>query len=366
MKKILALYLPQFHSIPENDKWWGKGYTEWTAVKTAKPYFKNHYQPKIPLNNNYYDLSSEDATTWKWQSELAQKYGIYGFAIYHYWFGNDIQLLQRPAEILLKHKEIKTNFCFVWANESWTRTWYGLENEVLASQEYGDKSEWKKHFLYLIPFFKDERYIKVNGKPMICIYRSSYIKEFESMVSIWRELAIKNGFPGLHVVVGNSSSDIEKRFNAVDAFYNFEPSFSMKHNMSFLQKKIRGFKIALRSFSNVFLRHKRIERIENSAVIYKSIEKCKHIFNDKTVYYGTFPMWDNTPRRGYKGLFFKKCTPDTFYKSLCRVLNMTKDSGFLFINAWNEWGEGCYLEPDSKYKFEYLEAVKKAIENENE
>lgn len=365
MKKILALYLPQYHSIPENDLWWGKGYTEWTAVKNAKPLFKNHYQPKVPLDKNYYNLAEENANTWRWQANLASIYGVYGFAIYHYWFGEGRQLLEKPAEILLKNKDIAINYCFVWANESWTKTWYGLEKETLVEQKYGDKDEWERHFSYLLKFFNDERYIKVNGKPVIYIYRSTYIHDFENMVKTWTLLAKSNGFPGIHIVVANSSSDVEKRVSVVDAFYNFEPSYTMTHKMNCIAKQTRKIKILFRSFINMFLKQKILERVEDAKPIYKTIEKSILDYSDsKTIYFGTFPMWDNTPRRGYKGLFFKNTSANMFYKSLKFLYEHANDDSFIIVNAWNEWGEGCFLEPDEKYGYAFLEAIKRVVQNE--
>lgn len=197
--RILALYLPQFHSIPENDKWWGRGYTEWTAVKNAPPLFANHYQPRIPLDNNYYDLSDNSGKTWFWQAELARKFGIYGFCIYHYWFEGK-QLLERPMEILRDHKEIDINYCICWANETWSRNWYAQERTVLVEQRYGDESAWIKHFEYLNTFFRDKRYIKIDNKPVINIYHSQEITCFKEMLECWNRLAIQEGYAGVYIV----------------------------------------------------------------------------------------------------------------------------------------------------------------------
>ena len=189
--KIIALYLPQFHAIPENDKWWGKGFTEWTSVKKAIPLLKNHHQPREPLKGNYYNLLDPEVR--QWQADLAQKYGIYGFCYYHYWF-NGKKLLEKPAEEILRLGKPSLPFCFSWANESWSRTWYSSKKEVLLKQEYGAEKEWESHFNYLLPFFKDERYIKVDNKPLFLIYKPSLILELDRMISFWEKLAIKEGF----------------------------------------------------------------------------------------------------------------------------------------------------------------------------
>lgn len=364
MKKVLALYLPQYHETPENDKWWGKGYTEWTAVMKAHPLYKNHKQPKIPLNNHYYDLVNQGVETWMWQSKLAKENGIYGFAIYHYWFGNDKMMLEKPARILLDHKEIEINFCFVWANESWTRTWYGLDKETLVEQTYGDYAEWEKHFNYFLEFFKDNRYIRVDGKPMINIYRSKNIEKLDEMLLCWDMLAKKHGFPGLHIVVCNSNGLIEDRLSHVDAFYNFEPTYSMKYNMCFFDKALRNAKIALRLVFNHFKKNKTVERIEDMNKAYKLMSKNFRKKYLKPVYYGIFPSWDNTPRRGYKGSIYAKSSPTLFCDFFKKTYDLSCKNSFIFVNAWNEWGEGCYLEPDEENKYGYLKKIKKVINNE--
>lgn len=363
MKKILALYLPQYHAIPENDEWWGKGYTEWTAVKNAKPLFKDHVQPNIPLDYNYYDLSNPDGETWKWQSSLAKEYGIYGFAIYHYWFGKGKMLLEKPMEILLEHKEIDVKYCIVWANETWTKTWYNQESSVLIEQKYCGESDWVAHFEYLLKFFDDERYIKVEGKPVINIYKTCYIEDLDNMLACWKELAIKHGFPGLYVVSGNTIKGVENRIKHIDAFYNFEPGYSQKYKTS----KAESIKRKMRIFKNVvinrILHTQRLERIEDIDIVYKAINSMREY--PKKTYLGTFPKWDNTPRRGNLGSYFKGASPEKFYQSLKSIYLASDDDAFLYINAWNEWGEGCYLEPDMIDKYSYLEAVKRVLKECN-
>ena len=181
--KIIAFYLPQFHNIPENDEWWGNGFTEWTNVKKAKPIFEGHQQPKVPLNNNYYNLLDDNVKVW--QADLAKKYGVYGFCYYHYWF-NGKMLLEKPMEQMLENKEVDIPFCISWANEPWTKAWVGDEKKMLIAQEYGQEEEWKEHFMYLLPFFKDERYIKKDGKPFFIFYRPdiviTHIDQYNSSV----------------------------------------------------------------------------------------------------------------------------------------------------------------------------------------
>ncbi len=188
--KILAYYLPQFHEIEENNKWWGKGFTEWTNVKKGKKLFKTQNQPFVPLNNNYYNLLNKE--TVKWQTELAKKYGVYGFCYYHYWFEGK-KLLEKPVENLLKWKNIDQKFCFCWANHSWKKTWNGL-NEILMEQKYGNEDSWNKHFDYLLQFFKDERYIKIDNKPIFMIFKLKDIKDINEMLDFFNKKCIENGF----------------------------------------------------------------------------------------------------------------------------------------------------------------------------
>ncbi|RDU21999.1 glycosyltransferase WbsX family protein [Anaerosacchariphilus polymeriproducens] len=361
--KLIAMYLPQYHRIKENDLWWGNGYTEWEAVKRAVPLFKGHEQPKVPYNKNYYDLSNEDAKTLKWQVDLANEYGIFGFCFYHYWFKDNKQLLEKPMEILLAHPEININYCICWANESWTRTWYGLEQEVLMEQDYGGLKEWENHFNYLLPFFKDTRYIKINEKPVVHIYKSCEIEELSKMKDCWNKLAHENGFPGIYLITANTGGGLERREELVDAYYNFEPGFTLNHRMKFLERLLFGLRIWMKMQLNKLLHKKKIERIIDAKKIYKYMKRELLVYN-KPVFKGTYVSWDNTPRRSFKGLYYKNTSPKLFYKSLLDLKRSVGEDEFVYINAWNEWGEGCFLEPDEENGFQYLEMIKRAVEGE--
>lgn len=356
----IAFYLPQYHEIEENNKWWGKGFTEWNSVRNAVPYFKSHIQPKRPLDDNYYDLSDANASTLKWQADLAQKYGIYGFCIYHYWFKNCKKLLEKPAEILLKHNEIDVKYFFCWANEPWKRTWYSYHSELLLEQEYGSVNEWTKHYEYLSRFFKDSRYIKIDGKPVIAIYRCSAIEELREMRALWNQMATSDGFPGIHLMSGDTSFAIETRSDLYDSSYRFEPAYTLHYEIPkmirlpyYIRKKIVG-KL------NLFCKKKRIEDIQDINIVYKyapvSIEK-----QNKKVYPGICPSWDNTPRKLWKGTYFMHSSPDNFKKQLIKFAQILDKDDFIFINAWNEWSEGAYLEPDKHFQYEYLEAIKSVV-----
>ena len=363
--KILALYLPQYHRIPENDNWWGEGFTEWINVKKGTPLFKGHYQPKIPLNNNYYDLSDGNGEVWRWQAELAREYGIYGFCIYHYWFEGKM-LLEKPMEILLRRKDIDVNYCICWANETWRRTWYGLRNEVLIEQTYGTEDDWKNHFKYLLPFFKDSRYIKIKNRPVIHIYRSSEIENLSLMRTLWDSMAIEAGFEGVFIVSGLCKDQIDGRTDSIDAYYEFEPGFVLRHAFMKRYKYPYYLRSLLNIWINKLLGTQKLERvidirgIHESSLVFNKKQK-KSMDNDKKkIFPGTCPMWDNTARRGYKGMVTINNSKKEFHNHLVNLKEfvLKEPSDYLYINAWNEWGEGAYLEPDSKNHFIYLEAIK--------
>lgn len=201
--KIIAFYLPQFHNIPENDEWWGDGFTEWVNVKKAKPLYEGHVQPKEPLDDNYYNLTDDDVKVW--QSKLAKKYGVYGFCYYHYWFNGKL-LLEKPMEQMLANPEIDTPFCICWANEAWTKAWVN-STKMLIPQKYGEKKEWKEHFDYMLKFFKDDRYIKCDGKPLLVIYKPELIECGNEMIDYFQELAKEAGFPGLTLAYQHGNMD---------------------------------------------------------------------------------------------------------------------------------------------------------------
>lgn len=367
--KILALYLPQYHQIPENDEWWGRGYTEWTAVKGAKPLYKKHDQPRIPLNKNYYDLSDSSAKTWGWQAQLAKEYGIYGFCIYHYWFG-DKQLLEKPMEVLLKHPEIDIRYTVCWANETWTRTWYDKSEEILIEQKYGNEEEWIRHYQYLKQFFLDCRYIKVDNKPLVHIYRPADIYCLEDMLELWNDLAKADGFAGIKVITSKNSIG-NKKINSqyIDGEYCFEPGYSTRNGMTVLEKINYFVPIAIKQTFNKMVGHTVFfERKINILSIYERALRNYRLLNEKgakPVYIGGCPQWDNTPRRGSKGAIYYNSTPDNFKEFLKKVNKEVDVDEYVYINAWNEWGEGAYLEPDETNEYAYLKAIKDVIEGKD-
>ncbi|MCR5106633.1 MAG: glycoside hydrolase family 99-like domain-containing protein [Lachnospiraceae bacterium] len=355
--RVICMYLPQYHTFKENDEWWGKGYTEWTAVRRGKPLFKGHVQPRIPLEGRYYDLLNEGCETLKWQAMLAKRYGIYGFSFYQYWFKGK-QLMHRPMEILLENPDIDISYCICWANETWTRAWYGHSEQVLIKQDYGNREDWRKHFEYNLRFFRDKRYIKIDNKPVFQIYRSFDIEELKEMKECFDRWAKEEGFDGVFFVSGKTRDRVDTREDLIDAYYYFEPGFTLKNDLSKVKELSYDLKVLVRTVRNRLLRNKILEREIPAEWILKPIEERNYRINE---FPGLIPDWDNTPRRGYKGLVYTNTSPERFEKTL-RILKNKKNTypyDFVFLNAWNEWGEGAMMEPDEYRGFGYLEAVKR-------
>lgn len=352
--KPIAFYLPQYHSIPENDKWWGEGFTEWTNVKRAVPLWKGHYQPKEPLNDNYYCLL--DKTVLEQQSELAMKYGVYGFCYYHYWFGNGKKLLEKPVEDMLENAAVKIPFCLCWANENWTRNWDGGNREVMVEQSYGDEKTWDKHLQYLIKFFKDNRYIKHNNAPVFIIYKPYLIPNFNEMILYWQKNIKKFGFDKIIIMSQFPESFLhDENDSAIDYKIKFEPLYA-NQKLNFFIKAYFTIYSFIKSKYNTHIRS------YNSTWMY--IINSKH--KGGNIIPGAFVDWDNTARNK-KGTVFVGASPKKFgkyiFKMFEQILNNEYKTEFIFINAWNEWGEGAYLEPDNKNGYGYLEALKNSLDN---
>lgn len=373
--KIITFYLPQFHEIPENNKWWGKGFTEWVNVKKAKPLFNGHYQPRIPENKNYYNLLNK--TTIEWQANIAKKYGIYGFCFYHYWFDGHM-LLEKPMEIFLNDKNININFCISWANEDWTNAWTDGDNKTLISQTYGFKQDWIKHFNYFLKFFKDNRYIKINNKPLLIIYRPELIGCLNEMLDTWNELAIKEGFDGIEFAYQHYNFSTIK--NKDDSRFSYQIEYQPQYCMKEIEN--RKLIIVLKKLKNkadIFFQKIFHKKIEISSIFKGNLKKYDYdeLWNNilkrnpenKKNVPGAFVGWDNTPRKGTRGSVVINNTPDKFESYMIKQINNAKEKykkDMIFMFAWNEWAEGGYLEPDEKYKFKYLQAIKNSLEKTNE
>ena len=366
--KIIAMYLPQYHEIPENNEFWGKGFSDWVSVKKAKPLFKDHYEPRIPLNNNYYDLSLKDNV--KWQTQLAKKYGIDGFGIYHYWFNNDKNLLTKPAEIILENKDIDTEFFFAWDNASWIRSWSNVfgnnwapnmehgkrkkgEPMVLIPYVIGDEPDWINHYNWLRSFFLDSRYIKKDSKPLFIIF--NYDEQIAKMCACWDRLAKQDGLNGMFFIFRYGE---RYHIPETENIFKYEPLYSGWNNPPTLLERIIG-KIG-RTFGVEF-GPKRYSYDE----VWEAILENAREMERKEVYHGAFVMYDDTPRRGKRGKLALGNSADKFQNYLSELLKISASQGkeFVFLTAWNEWGEGAYLEPDSKWGNSYLEAIKRIKES---
>ena len=355
------MYLPQFHSFPENDEWWGRGYTEWVAVKRARPLYKGHIQPKVPLGGKYYDLDADGVATLTHQADLARRFGVYGFAIYHYYF-NGKTLMEKPLQTLLNNPGIDIRYNICWANETWTRTWYGLSDQVLIAQEYGDEEDWKKYFYHVLPFFKDSRYIRIDNRPVLQIYKTFDIPSFPKMVRCFNDWAKAEGFDGMYIISGRTAAGFDDRSECIDGYYYFEPGYSLKNDIGLTGKVLYNAGTFARSLRNRILGDKKgyiLERRIDGRRIMKAIADRNYGPDE---FPGIIPDWDNTPRRDHKGLVYTGTSPELFEKTL-RTLR-DKVSGhpvdFVYVNAWNEWGEGAYVEPDEEKGYAYLEAIKRA------
>ncbi len=351
---MIAFYLPQFHPFKENDEWWGKGFTEWTNVTKAVPQFEGHYQPRLPLDLGFYDLRSVEAM--RSQVELAKLYGIGAFCFHYYWFDGK-RLLERPIENYLADggETLTLPFCLCWANENWTRRWDGAESDVLMQQSHS-LEDHARVFDDLCRYFKDSRYLTLDGKPIIVVYRPGIINDLDKMVAIWREAAKASGFPDIHLVATNSFGFSDHQSIGFDALCEFPP-----HNVSAINKHDS------RNWYN--------PDHEGYVFMYSDIaDFCVDRMNSlntteqaKTYYPTIMTGWDNEARKPGRGHVFHDCTPPKFHLWLDAAMHFAANNhdagdGLVFINAWNEWAEGTYLEPDRKFGHAYLWAVRAVLE----
>ncbi|HFR3649321.1 glycosyltransferase WbsX family protein [Streptococcus suis] len=373
----IAFYLPQFHAIPENDEWWGEGFTEWTNMKAATPLFDGHLQPRIPLDNNYYNLLDEK--TMEWQVELAKKYGLYGFCFYHYWF-NGHMLLEKPMEMMLNNPNINFPYMICWANEPWTNAWKADGNEkTLIAQHYGREKEWKQHFEYLLQFFKDKNYIVENNKPMLLIYRPEIIECLNEMLDYWNELAIEVGFSGIDFAYQQVSYYLldnkdESRFKYRVEYQPGYARYDVQKQSAGLSQYLLPIKTKIRNIVYGFDKKAKTNlssKLTRQKLSFEDYDElCQSIINrkadDEKSVAGMFVDWDNTPRRGDRGRVCLGSTPEKFKHYMTeQIKNVSENyqNDMLFIFAWNEWAEGGYLEPDERNKYGYLEALKESLQD---
>lgn len=348
----IAMYLPQYHPIAENDEWWGKGFTEWTNVAKAKPLFKNHYQPHLPADLGFYDLRVAEVR--EAQAQMAREYGIYGFCYYHYWFNGKL-LLNRPVEEVLDSGKPDFPFCLCWANENWTKKWDGSENEILIKQEYNFEDD-RDHINFLLRFFKDRRYIKVDGKPLFIIYKPELFPDIKKTIGIWREEVRKTDIGEIYIACfENGIKKVEPDFLGFDAAIEFQPSWQELPQIkkTLLQRVLYKLKIK-----------KHVNILDYNSVAETMMQRLLMV-NYKR-YPCVTPMWDNTSRKKYEGIVIRNSTPELYGNWLRTTVqefkSFSNEENFIFINAWNEWAEGNHLEPCLKWGRKYLEETKRILE----
>jgi lipopolysaccharide biosynthesis protein len=343
--RAIAYYLPQFHPIPENDQWWGKGFTEWTNVAKAVPNFRGHYQPRLPADLGFYDLRLPEVR--EQQAALAKSYGLHGFCYYYYWFAGR-KLLDLPIREVLRSGAPEFPFCVCWANENWTRHWDGASREILIAQNPSHTDD-RLLIRDLLPFFKDSRYIRVDGKPLFIVYRVGILPDARSSAEIWRDYCRREGIGEIYLCAAKTYDTDDPAKYGFDALVEFPP-----HQ---LQTPAVGdvLEVTNAQFSGTVIDYRQFvaDRIARPLPGY-------------TLHPTVMPGWDNTPRQPDRGLIFINSSPEVYELWLREVVAQTvraRAAGerLVFINAWNEWAEGAHLEPDRRHGHQYLEATRRAL-----
>ena len=346
--RLIAFYLPQFHPIAENDQWWGKGFTEWTNVTKAQPLFEEHYQPHLPTELGFYDLRLRQ--TRHEQIELAKSYGIDGFCYHYYWFSGK-RLLNKPIDDMLADPASEMPFCFCWANENWTRRWDAADHEVLIAQQYREEDDLA-FIQELAPVFRDPRYIRVDGKPLLIVYRVQHLPDPSRTAAIWRNHCREAGIGEIHLCAALTHGNESFRQYGFDSGVEFPP-----HNLrdASVNAEIQFFN----PFKGYVLQFATIAR-----------SYLTRDYADEPVFKTVFPSWDNTARTGQRAVVVLNGTPANYAHWLSSTIEKTLQAGasdpLVFINAWNEWAEGCHLEPDRKYGRAFLEATAAAKRGEQQ
>lgn len=378
--RVIAYYLPQYHPIPENDKYWGKGFTEWRNVGNAKSLFRGHKQPRVPADLGYYDLRLADVR--KQQAELAREAGIEGFCYWHYWFGNGKQLLEMPFNEVQKSGEPDFPFCLGWANHSWTsKTWVAgktfQKDSMIMEQTYPGMKEHKAHFYAFLPAFRDHRYITVDGKLLFVVFRPLDIPNTQEFVDLWNNLAVKEGLKGFHFVGIESSFGVhstESKVLVLKGEGTTKALYDKVFNAGFDAINSRGMNMAHVRYDSMigFYFKKALKKyLKWGGIVkydYRKITKLLFTKEDKqdNIYPTIIPNWDRSPRSGKNAIVWYNNHPDYFKEQVELALDFIKDKPnehkILFLMSWNEWGEGNYMEPDITFGKGYIEALRQALE----
>jgi hypothetical protein len=356
--RVVAFYLPQFHPIPENDEWWGKGFTEWTNAAKAKPLFTGHYQPHVPADLGFYDLRV--AETREAQAQMAREHGVEAFCYYHYWFGGK-RLLERPFNEVLESGQPDFPFCLCWANATWTGIWHGNPGRILMEQTYPGAEDYETQFRELLKAFQDKRYLKVDGKPLFIIYKPKDVPNVQLVAQLFRQMAERAGLPGIYLVGVAHHDGWDPKANGFDAAVvqnlpGLKGKVPWRYPLLKLKRRLRGGRLT----------------------IYRYRDLLKSFVPERTRQLEFLPClipnWDNTPRSGLNGLVVEGSTPELFGESarqaLKNVSTKPPDHRLIFLKSWNEWAEGNHMEPDLRFGYNYLEALRdeiaaSGIEHEN-
>jgi len=361
--RVLAYYLPQFHPIPENDEWWGKGFTEWTNVGKAKPLFPGHYQPRVPADLGYYDLRVPE--TREAQAQLAREYGVEGFVYWHYWFGNGKRLLERPFNEVLASGKPDFPFALAWANETWAGFAHGANEErpPLMLQTYPGVEDYIAHFNCVLPAFQDKRYITCEGKPVFIVYKAEQVPDMKHFIELWRQLAKENGLRGVYFIAHQmdvlKDEDLEKIIDV-----RKREGFDAINIVNLMTNTVKEFPMWNRVLRKLFYKNKRFRLLPDLRpykidVFRTSLDRREDVFPS------VVPGWDHTPRTGIRGSVLYGSTPQLFGEAVKYAVDAVKDKQndkrFIFIKSWNEWAEGNYMEPDLKWGNGYLKELRKHL-----
>ncbi|MBK1617416.1 lipopolysaccharide biosynthesis protein [Lamprobacter modestohalophilus] len=350
--RLIAFYLPQFHPIPENDEWWGKGFTEWTNTAKAKPRFPGHYQPHVPADLGFYDLRVSETRIA--QAELAKQHGIEAFCYYHYWFAGK-ELIERPFKEVVASGEPDFPFCLCWANQTWSGIWHGEPNRILIEQTYPGEDDHRRHFESLLPAFTDRRYLRVDGRPVFIIFLTRGLPEPQRTLELWRMMAEDAGLSGLYLV-GMSWDD---HWNPNE--YGYDAAILEK--LPPLRQQWYSWRYPYQKVKRYLERKIGVPTIYDYAKVSSTLTPSSmHVTN---MYPCVIPNWDNSPRSGVNGRVLHGSTPDLFRDHFRRALALVKDKPsdkrLVFIKSWNEWAEGNHLEPDLRFGRAYLEVVRDEV-----
>lgn len=339
LPRLIAFFLPQFHPTPENDAWWGKGFTEWTNVTKSKPLFEGHYQPHLPSDLGFYDLRLRE--TRHEQIELAKRFGIDGFCYHYYWFSGT-RLLHRPLDDMLADRESDMPFCLCWANENWTRRWDAAEHEILIAQKYlpDDDLNFIKS---IIPFFRDPRYIRLNNEPLLIVYRPQHLPDARKTAKVWRDYCAAVGIGTIHLCAALTHGNEDYARFGFDSGVEFPPHNMKSANINGTIKFYETFRGNVMQYATIAQSY--LDRTYDRARVFKTV----------------VPAWDNTARTSDRALMLLNGTPENYEywlsSTIDHVQRTDKSDQLVFLNAWNEWAEGCHLEPDRRFGHGFLQAT---------